>query len=58
MERIYEICGDFEANDFHISEEASKTYQYFADMKPKKPYKKQIASYFRGLCPQITDITI
>ena len=40
MERIYEICGDFEANGLHISEEAQKNYVYLADMKPRKQYKR------------------
>lgn len=27
-------------------------------MRPKKPYKKQIASYLKRMCPHISEITI
>lgn len=35
-----------------------KQYQYIADMKPKKQYKKELASHLRKVCPGITEITI
>ncbi len=54
MERIYEICGDFEANDLKISEEAAKSYQYLADMRPKKAYKKELSNYLKKMCPSIS----
>jgi hypothetical protein len=41
-----------------ISEEAGKAYQYLADMKPKKAYKKDIAGYLKKMSPGITEITI
>lgn len=58
MERIYEIVGDFQANDITVNDELLKLYQNYQDLRPKKTYPKEIASYLKKFYPQISDITI
>jgi hypothetical protein len=42
MEKIYEICGDFEVNGVSIREEdiQKNNYVYLNDMRPKKSYPR------------------
>jgi|JI9StandDraft_2_1071091.scaffolds.fasta_scaffold574596_2 hypothetical protein len=54
MERIYEIVGDFEANDMVITDESNKTYQNLQDFRPRKAYKKDIGNYLKKNCPTIS----
>jgi hypothetical protein len=56
IERIYEICGDFQSND--VSEESIKNYSNYADFKPKKPYRKDLVNYLKKFCPLMTPTAI
>ena len=58
MEKIYEIVGDFQANDIVINEEFKKIFQHYQDLKPKKKYSKELMNYLKKHYPQITDVTI
>jgi len=58
MERIYEVVGDFQANDIIINDELLKIYQNYQDLRPRKTYPKEIASYLRKFQPSISDCAI
>ena len=58
MEKIYEIVGDFEANDMTINDDFQKIYPNLQDLRPRKTYNRELSNYLKKSSPNMSEITI